>query len=328
MPRAATTWLCRCFNEHPETAAFGESMFFGRRFIEPQPDGTYTQQQVKAVAQRLAEGGCIHSVTNDRPGGLKRVSSANLPQIVESAVATLGDRPTPAQVYRAFTEALAQAEGKRAAIEKTPHHLNWLDRIFTAFPDARVIVLLREPYAFMLSYKHQGDRQSERVRKQLARLYHPMACAMVWRASMRSALAARSLREDQVFSVEQEDIRSNAAEVMDNAQRFFGLEPVDLVSKVPPDNTSFPGGVRPRLQPEDIFWMNMVAGRTMSRGGYVKQPAGLTPTAMLRVAWSVLRLPIWSVGCLLTLRQVVDGSLMKYIMRWFRPARPQAATTD
>ncbi len=322
MPRAATTWLCKCFNERPDTAAFGESMFFGRRYVEPQAGGGYSDQQVQMLLTRYSEGACLQSVRGDGPGALKRVSRDNLAQVLERAFTNLPDTPTPAQAYQCIADAIAHAEGKSVAVEKTPHHLNWLDRIFEAFPEARIVVLLREPYAFMLSYKHQGDRKATDHRKRLERLYHPMACALIWRASMRSALAAQAHHGEQILFVEHERIKSDANAVLDEVQRFFQFEPMDLASRVPPDNTSFPNQKRPELKPADVFWMNLICGRVMARAGYVRRRVPFDP---LGIAWSILRLPLWGIGCLLTLRRIVDGSLTTYIMRWFRPQPPRAS---
>jgi hypothetical protein len=329
MPRAATTWLCKCFNEHPQTAGFGESMFFGRRYVQPGEDGRYSQQQLRMILKRLGDGTCIHAVNGDGVGCLKRVSRENLADVIEAGFASLTHNPTPTEVFTTLLDTIAHAEGKQRAVEKTPHHLNWVDRIVESFPNARIVIMLREPYSFMLSYKHQGDRKSLKLRKTLRRLYHPMACAMIWRASMRSALAAQEHYPDHVLLVNHERVKESSTQVLDEVQQFFGLEPVDLASRMPRVNSSFsedvPSQPRPSLRADDVFWMNRIAGRIMARAGYKQRKAPLQP---LPILWSILRLPIWGINCAWILSRKVEGSFTRYFLRWFRPAKPRQSSAS
>ena len=68
MARAATTWLCKCLNVHSEVVAFGESLFWGRRFVAPGPDGRYEPEQVESIRLQLRGGGCLESVLGDGAG--------------------------------------------------------------------------------------------------------------------------------------------------------------------------------------------------------------------------------------------------------------------
>jgi hypothetical protein len=324
MSRAGTQWMSKCLNEHPDAAAFGESMFFGRRYVAPGPDGLYRAEHYVQLRKRLLEHGtCVQSTSGTGPGSLKRIDVHSIASLVKDLFPDDAPPMTPGGAFVRLSRAIAEREGKRVAIEKTPHHLNWIGRILAALPEARFIIMVREPYSFMLSYKHQGDRKDARVRSAFAKRYHPAACALVWKASMARAREAMRVHGDRAMMVPFDDLRLSPRDTLEKVQRFFGLELIDLSSAVPPDNTSFPQGARPRLHPEDYFWMNRIAGRSMRSEGYALAPV---PVASWRIAWSFLRLPWWALRNYFNLRSRVSGSTLSYLMRWIRPAGDVAAS--
>ena len=99
-------------------------------------------------------------------------------------------------------------------------------------------------------------------------------------------------------------------------QRFFGLAPVDLASRMPPDNTSFPAGPRPELRGDDVFWMNFFCKRLLREVNFeVKR----TPLAPHWVLYSILRLPVWAFQNLVPLHRTVKMPFWRYLWRWVRP---------
>ena len=303
-------------------AAYGESGFFGRHYHAPEgPDGGYTADQLAFLRENQKIGGCLLSVAGEGPGCLRHLTLEQWTAHVDAVFDRLEPGATPADVFRGMASAIAAAEGKTITVEKTPHHLNWIDRILAHLPEARFVVMLRDPYGFLLSYKHIGDHRAEAIRRRFRNRYHPLAGAIVWRGSQRSADAAARLGDDRVLLVTQEDVSHRSSEVLDRVQRFFGLAVHDLSNAVPPDNTSFVRGARPELRSDDIFWMNLIAGRDLAAAGYERGPVG---GGLGRIAWSVIRLPWWAVHNLVVMRRFVRGSVAGYLLRWVRGQRPAA----
>ncbi len=317
MSRAATTWLCKCLNEHTQACAFGESLFWGRRFVEPAAGGRYDAQQVEALRRRLRDGGSVYPFVGSGPGTLKRITLENFPSTVDSAFRELPAKPTPGEVFVKFTRMVACAEGKQCAVEKTPHHVNWMDRILRELPDARFVVMVREPYGFMLSSKHFGDEKNPAMRRRFRRRYHPLGNALVWRGYMRAALAASDRWPRQTLLMRYDEIERDPAAVLARVQEFFGLRIEDLAARVPRDNTSFIERSRPELRGDDMFWMNLVAGRVMKRSGFQTRRFRLDP---IRVSWSMARLPWWALSNAISFRRMLSGSSMSYFWRWLRPS--------
>ena len=49
LPRAGTTYLSKLLNSHSKIISTGETLFFGRKYIEPNSEGYYTKKELKLV---------------------------------------------------------------------------------------------------------------------------------------------------------------------------------------------------------------------------------------------------------------------------------------
>jgi len=315
MSRGGTTWMKKCLHEHPDVAAFGETIYWGRGYVLPDEAGLYHEEQLAELRKRLKKP-IRFGMNESDAGALQNLNEENLAAFIDETLAI--ELPcTPADVYKRLCEGVIKIEGKTYAVEKTPHHVMWVDRILEALPNAKFLILLREPYGFMLSYKHQGDRKAEEGRKRFEKRYHPYACAVVWRGYMRAWKKAVEKHPGQVMTVRFEETRKDPEKVLQAVQQFFGFEPVaGLADRVPPDNGSFPGGVRPELAPDDIFWMNTVAkAEILAYGSEIRKPKGAGP-----VIASIAKLPGWALGNVISLKKHTTGSLSSYLRRWLNPS--------
>ena len=321
MSRAGTTWMSRVLNEHSRIAAFGESLFWGRGYTEPGADGAYSVEQMRALGRRLARNrwgpygnaaGALRSAGSDGWDGA-------LHETIASSFDAVGAPLTPAACYERLCDAVRRCEDKPIVVEKTPHHLNWSDRIWRAFPGARFIVMLREPYGFMRSYKHQGDRLSPDVRRAFQRRYHPIAAALVWRGYRAAAAALTQRAPEQAVVVHLDELTHDEAAVLERVQRLIGVDVEPLAGRVSAANTSFPSdhGALPALDAADVFWMNRIAGRRIRTHGYTAQQ---TPRGLWVIVWSVLRLPGWVAWNVRDMRRRTSGPLWRYLRRWVVPA--------
>lgn len=314
MSRGGTTWTGKCLNEHSQAAVFGESLFWGRRYLPPKSDGRYSREETAMVLESLRNG--FKHFVGDGPGHLKKVTSQHGGEIIEAVARQLPPRPTPYEVFATYGREIARREGKATFVEKTPHSVLWIDRIIAQAPDLRMLVLVRNPYDFMLSYKHQGDRKPAEVRQAFQEVYHPFGCAMVWRGYARAALKARDVYPRQTLLISFEELTAPESGAIQCLQEFFGLpiEPIERL--VPTDNTSFPGGARPELSAVDLFWMNLIARKWIRTLGYERQR---TPFAPLGVLWSLVTLVPWAWRSYRYVASTRRDSTLKYLLNWVRP---------
>ena len=314
MPRSGTQWLLKLFNERKDTAAFGETLFWSRWYVPPREDGAYDDEQIQRAVTRLKRH-AITSVAGSEPGCLKNVTMENLPEILDRAFADFRAPATPAELFRHLAATIAEAEGATIGIEKTPNHVNWIDRIIEAMPEVRFVVAMREPYGFMLSYKHLLDNKSYTFKWR----YHPVMAALAWRTFVRSVRAAKHTHPDHIEVIWLHEIKKDSRAVLERVQRFFML-PVedDLAERVPPDNSSFRAGKRPELKSEDIFWMNLLTGKEIAASGFERRKIPFQP---LRIIGSCILLPFWSLVKVYRLNRNTDGSLTEYVWKYLRPGR-------
>ncbi len=317
MPRSGTEWLTKRLNTHPEAAAFGETLFWGRQYIAPDAAGRYGPPELEKLIHKLKNTRLV-STLGEGDGCLSRIGEDDVPAVVDRALGGVTEPIKPGEAFMKLCHAIAQAEGKPCAIEKTTHHVNWVDRIVQELPESRFIVMLREPYGFMLSYKHQGDRRSPEIRRKIEDAYHPMWASLVWRGALRSAKHAAERFPEQAMTVWLHDMHASPTACLEKIQLFLKLRPADVGADQPRANSSFPSGNRPELKGEDIFWMNLINRSAMRREGIKPRR---TPFAPLRIAWSILRLPVWALRNYLKMKKMTEGSVFMYIWRWIAGRR-------
>ena len=315
MPRASTTWLCRSLNEHKDITGFGETMFWGKSFIPANDQGFYDQASLHRVKASLLTKPFESTLAFPGPGGLKQINRKNIKAVIDEAFQDANVKPTPAEIFLKLSKAIARKEGKQHWVEKTPHHLLYTDRILKHFPSALFVVVIREPYSFMLSYKHQkGHENSSASRQRFSNRYHPLGCALVWRKSWLAAQKLKRERPEQTFFVRMEEVKNNPTEVTQNVQNFFQIpeDPavLNVSSKV---NSAFADEPKPELTASDIAWMNFVAGKAIVSAGYRTLP---WPGFSLALIKSVFDLPGWVLRWLRDTRLTTEDSVIQHLWRW------------
>jgi hypothetical protein len=289
MSRSGTTFLMNSLNQHPDLVCFGESLYWGREFIDPGPDGNYSPKQVSSILSSALER---NWGPNPFPDSGPTIAGSQEPLATALKIAfdpLLSHGGTPQDVFDAIASAFCQVCEKGSAIEKTPHHVNFIDRIQNRYPDAKFIVTQRDPYEFMLSYKYQGGQTNEQVRDLFRRVYHPFLCAIVCRRYMQS-FATLMDSEAQIKSIQLTQIRSDAPKVLEEIEDFLGVEKGHMGVKIAPSNSSFAYEQdRPTLSPVDVFWMNLVCGKHFAALNIMRQESSVPA---LEVMKSIIHLPI------------------------------------
>ena len=315
MPRAGTTFLVRSLNQHPRVVSFGESRFWGNDWVEPGPDG-YDRAQLETVIERLAANPLDTNIgatgpEPDRSGWLSAVGRPDLASIAEKALRPLELPVDPGVVFSTWCAALAELEGKEVAVEKTPHHLRHVDRILRYLPDARLVVIVRDPVEFLLSYKHFGDRKSPEKRAKADQRWDAIGVSLLWRTYLRHANRVVEQWPDQTMLVRNEDLKAEPSAVTGRAAVFLGVEAeVDAFSEADdlPTNTSFEGD-RPMLSGAELSWLRRIVGDDAAAAGYEVPTEPSSVTGELLVAAGFVP---WAVRNLAERSRNTDGSILTY----------------
>lgn len=117
------------------------------------------------------------------------------PAVVLSCVDAAGPRDFRT-IFAAMLHAYGEARGKQHIGEKTPGHSRYLTRIFEWFPDARIVVVRRDPRAVIASHMRApwitdelrpGRRRAPFVRR--LRAFHVAERARLWCETYTELLA-------------------------------------------------------------------------------------------------------------------------------------------
>ena len=302
MSRSGTKWLSCCLDSHSEVAVFGETGFWGMHYIH---DSAYNPYPIDNVLRKMLGVHC-NSISKKgiRPG--EAVKKVRL-ELKENRTSLL-----PNELFDRVCASIACESGKRWVVEKTPHHINWINRIMRVYPGSEIIILYREPYEFMLSYKHQGDRKEENARSTFHAMYHPVGCALVYRKYVKSITQALNQYTENCLDIEFSSLTQDSANQLRQIQDFLGLTSIQDI-EVKKTNSSFEGKVKPQLTSEDIFWLNLLAGRHIKRLGFQKIKTRIAP---LTILISLVNLPYWGLKVFAHLSQYQMTSTTRYLRKW------------
>jgi hypothetical protein len=312
LPRSGSTWVARALGRHPDIAVFGETSFFGRLFVPPRADGTYGASELERVRclQRTRGWRETTGDASPSPGGATADAYAAL---VDVAVGRLTTPVRPAEVLSAISSEVARRERKSRVVEKTPHHVHWLPRLASSYPDARFVVTFRDPYEFAASFLALGRRLPTRMARALDLPWrHPLVAALFWRSYASAVERALARYPDRTLLVRLEEIRERPRDVLAAVQAFLELPPVDLAG-TEGANSSFAGGARSPPDGVTVAWMNAVSGRALRRSGYEQRRANASlPSAAL----SLLTAPASVAATAARIPALVPGSPLSYVRRW------------
>jgi hypothetical protein len=185
--RSGTTMLGRVFGMHSLVHTFPELQVF-ERLIDPEdidPD-VHTEATVL-----VALGARIFSTIRD--GIFREREPERFEPEIRSMIEARG-LETPTALYRNLLQDETEAHGKSIPCEQTPRYMFTASNILTAFPDAHVVHIYRDPRDVLLSQKNRWRRRFlTKTDVPLKRTflawsnYHPSLTARLWGSVMREA---------------------------------------------------------------------------------------------------------------------------------------------
>jgi hypothetical protein len=190
--RSGTTMLRMILDRGPDAAVPPESMFLTDVTVPP-PDGDW-QRLIQEVWDHPKVG--LWELGNPAP----RIPRELAPD--EAARFVLG----------APFEAYARKHGKPRWGDKTPHYVHHVDLLLSIWPDARVVVLVRDGRDVALSLRRMPFGPN-----------NAWAAAQWWARGIRAGDAARERHPDQVRIVRYEDLATDPAANVPEVCAFLGL---------------------------------------------------------------------------------------------------------
>ena len=306
--RSGTTLMSRVVSRSGRFRALSEVHFFERLWTPSQGNGVMTADAATTLAARL-----IH--TQHKGLFYKQGTTHDHDVEARDVVAAVGENRTPLAIYGEFLVAQARRHGGESGCDQTPRNVFFLKEILAEFPQARVIVMIRDPRAVMLSQKNKWRRrslgESALPRREVVRSwsnYHPLVTARLWKGAVEAGERAAQ-GDSRVLIVRFEDLLSDSEATVRRVAQHCDVEYVDAMLDVPQVSSSLASddhterGLRTEmadawrahggLSTTEIKLCEKVAGEAMQRHAYDRDDASVNPAvlsgwyAMLPVKLSV-----------------------------------------
>ncbi|MAF27101.1 MAG: sulfotransferase [Gemmatimonadota bacterium] len=178
-PRTGTTLAKEILNRHPRIHLLDEVHFFERILDDRARLGDLSED---ASLDRAIER--IRWIVAEY-GSDPLLADVLGPDVYRDRVRAAGGD------YRALLEVLLRtgADLKHADFwgDSSPQDILYLSTILRWFPDARIVALIRDPRAFLASYKNYHRREVSTYRER----YNPITNSLLWRSYMTALLEAR-----------------------------------------------------------------------------------------------------------------------------------------
>jgi Sulfotransferase family len=279
-PRSGTTLTAKILGRHSRLFMPGETHFFDDVYSRAAQLGDPGNSAVRLeIARRLHT---IYGRYYEQEDQQRITRLYPAPQDLAEA---LDGCTGYGMILDRFMNLQMQSEGKLRWGNNAPRDLFSVREIREYFPDAKLVVCVRDIRAFLYSYKGKwkitGDKHVERLKK----LYHPVVTSFLWKSSMQQL----SLLEDLVppadrIVVHYEDLVTDPEGTVRNICTTIeeDYEPDMLVVEGHNSSTAtdtrgiFSSSVdiwRTELSQEEIVISQNIGGSLLNRLGYDVIPA-------------------------------------------------------
>jgi hypothetical protein len=291
-PRAGTTLVSRILDRHPAVFGVGETHFFEDLWANRKTLGDLKSQAEleTAVARLMTVFGRFNQLEGQSV--VDRLVTPNT--LVKKALAYGGGYDG---LFRAFSHCLDETEGQRRYCDDTPRHLFYLKTIFRFFPEAAVIICVRDPRDFLCSYKNfwRSSRDPDRIKA----LFHPIVTSLLWRSSANVVLNEPLVQQsEKIMWLRYESLVTEPEKMVSEMCQFAGLEYDGRLLAIESHNSSFDqsqsngifqgsvGQWTTCLNPEDLWWAQRINRHQMQRLGYETAELKISPVKLMAVLLS------------------------------------------
>lgn len=232
----------------------------------------------------------------------------------ESSVAVeelraLAEERTGDAYFEALCRIRAREHGRERWGEKTPRHVYRIDELLAAFPQAKVVCLVRDPRAVVASYRDwhgAGERRGVDERSELQadrrrtrRSFNVVLMSLLWRGVVRASFAALERHGPERVRIQRFErlAAGPEAEVRDLCA-WLGLEFEPALLEIPVVNSSYATegtGVstepvdrwRTELSAREIAVVQSTCDSLMAALDYPLEPVSVS-RARLALAWGTV----------------------------------------
>ncbi|MGI3167297.1 sulfotransferase family protein [Pseudooceanicola sp. 200-1SW] len=277
LPRSGSTLCTAVLNQAPELFVINDAYFLQQVDATDSWDGFATPEDARAFLAQLTEMITWRAAvsTSKKLENSSRLTAEQLDQVLARITFDKVPQNHWATMMTHVMSTAAAAAGKTRWGWNTPQDLYHVDKIKRAYPQARILFMMRDPFAVLKSFRFRPNAQA-------LRRYHPLAQAAAWKRAIRGYEGARARYPDSVEIVRYEDLVAETSAQMRRMNAFLGTtipEDLDLTSLG--SNTSFRDDrtvarpVRREVSGFECWAADRIVGACRGRVGYDAPPKKL-----------------------------------------------------
>jgi Sulfotransferase family len=318
-PRSGTTLMAKILGRHSRIFMPGETHFFDDIYSRRRELGELGN--LDSIAKIIARLRTLYARYNERPDQ-------------ERVDRLLGDRQTVEklracrsyeEILSCFMELQMRVLGKARWGNNVPKDIFHVKEIISFYPDAKIVICVRDVRDFLLSYQKKWTTTSEENTDRLRRLYHPILTSLLWTASAKQILHLRKLvPPENCLIVHYEKLVANPETVIRDICRFIGEAFEENMLNVEEQNSSFAvqqngiysssvGRWRRALTNEEAYTAQKITKKYLGSLGYTTEKLEINP---FRLGYIWITLP-FALGRAVHANKMIREPLVPYIARRF-----------
>jgi omega-hydroxy-beta-dihydromenaquinone-9 sulfotransferase len=218
--RSGTSLLCNIFGKHSQVVGMNELHLLGDMCSASTLNQTIDESTALTMLARL-KARQLRTIWNDQ------IEPADM-EFARRLLSSDGMSLTPASVFRRFAANVAAEQGKRMVVEQTPRNVMYLSQILEAFPEAKVVAMIRDPRAVLNSQRSRWQMRflgapnvpfTEALRVFVN--YHAITMSKLWLKAV--GMAEQFSSHPRVHLVTYEDLISTPQLTLEGLCNFLNI---------------------------------------------------------------------------------------------------------
>lgn len=235
--RSGTTLMLRTLNNHPALMVLNELHFFEQLWSPEDKGKIITKEQAILLCSKLLLIQRVGYMTHDQDYTKFTSESTTIINKITN------ENLTAEEVFLTFMKYEVTKNGKSIICEKTPQNVFYIAEIFELFPNAKIINMVRDPRAILLSQKNKWNRRNlganYMTQKEALRLrinYHPITLSKLWNAAINAANQFNN--DSRMLTVRFEDLLVTPENTLQKISQHIGVNFNEKMLEVTQESSS------------------------------------------------------------------------------------------
>ncbi|MBA3646975.1 MAG: sulfotransferase [Chitinophagales bacterium] len=259
--RSGTTMMGRILNNHSRIHTFPELHFFEQLWSGKDKDKILSADQAVKLATTLLN-------ISDKGYFAVREPAKYSVEAQQLTNNLQDEKLTAAKVFASVIVHEARKNHKEFPCDQTPQNVFYIPEILNAFPDSRIINMVRDPRDVLLSQKRKWKRRFlggkhatwyETIRAWTN--YHPITISKLWNSAVKSG---DSTKDERLLTVRFENLLKNSDNTIEQVCEFIGIDFSIALKEVPQIGSSS------GMDKKDVKGINSSRAQSWLKGGLNK----------------------------------------------------------